>query len=123
MSARPFHLGCKTCQDSLPSLGRSCADCTAGAAKARGEPVIACVRFYPNGDYRLEDRVPGDVQSWLDHNARFRPGNSLFVSAECRNVGIGFSQADCDAIERCLASGRRWKPSSSRRPEAPSPQL
>jgi hypothetical protein len=107
----------------LPALGRACADCTADAAKARGEPVIACVRFYPNGEYRLEDRVPDDLQTWLDYNTRFRPGNSLFVEAKCRNIGIGFTRTDCDDIERCLASGRRWRPSSSRKPEAPSPQL
>lgn len=114
--ARPFRFGCETCLESIPAAGRACLDCTADAAKARGEPVIPCVRYYPNGEFRHEDRVPSDLQTWIDYNARFRPGNSLFVEGKCRNVGIGFNQYDCDEIERCLASGRRWRPKEARSP-------
>lgn len=120
MTARPFRAGCETCQESIPAAGRACSDCTAEAAKARGAPVISCVRFYSNGHSKTEDRVPADLQTWLDYNRRFRPGTSLFVEGKCRSNGARFTQAECQEIERCLASGRRWR---SKDASSSTPQL
>lgn len=111
MSARPYRVDCETCQECIPTIGRTCSDCTAAAAKSRGEPVISCVRFYPNGHSKAEYRVPADLQTWIEYNCRFRPGTSLFVEGQCRNNGAGFTKSDCEEIERCLVSGRPWRPS------------
>ena len=120
MTVRPFRVGCETCHECIPAAGRACSDCTAEAAKTRGEPVISCVRFYANGHSKTEDRVPADLQTWLDYSLRFRPGTSLFVEGKCRGNGAGFTQAECEEIERCLTSGRRWRPKDA---SAAAPQL
>jgi hypothetical protein len=108
--------GCEVCAESLSALGRKCADHLAEESSARGEPTVACVRYYPNGEFRREPRVPSDVATWLDYNRKFRWGNSLFVEGKCVQRGVGFSEAECAEIERALAAGTRWMPGRQPRP-------
>lgn len=119
VSPRSTHrrsFGCEVCAESLSALGRKCADHVAAEAAARGEPTVACVRYYPNGEFRREPRIPDDVSVWLDYNRRFRWGNSLFVEGACVQRGAGFTEEDCRDIEAALASGTRWIPARERTP-------
>ncbi len=105
-----MRLGCEVCEESLAALGRRCADHVAAEAEARGERTASCVRFYPNGEFRREPRVPADLETWLEYNRTFRPGNSLFVEGRCAQRGAGFTDEDCSDIERALATGTPWTP-------------
>lgn len=105
-----FRGGCEVCAETIPVLGRKCADHHADDVRAAGGKLIVCVRYYPNGDFRREDRAPEDLDEWISYNRTFRFGNSLFVEGKCVQRGIGFSEDDCADIEAALASGGKWKP-------------
>jgi hypothetical protein len=112
ISARHFcsRGGCEVCGETIPGLGRKCADHHAADVKARGGTLISCIRYYPNGDYRREDRAPEDLDYWISYNRDFRFGNSLFVEGKCVQRGVGFTEEECSAIEHAIANNKRWIP-------------
>lgn len=101
--------GCSVCAETVP-LGRKCADHHAADVKARGGTLISCIRYYPNGDYRREDRAPEDLAFWISYNRDFRFGNSLFVEGKCVQRGVGFTEEECAEIEHAIANNERWIP-------------